>query len=77
MIAVVNFTPVQRDGYRIGVPQRGAYLELLNSDAEVYGGANVGNGGIVFDRADRRARLPAVAAADAAGAVVPVLKPRG
>jgi 1,4-alpha-glucan branching enzyme len=48
VIAVMNFTPVQRDGYRIGVPQAGAYLELLNSDAEVYGGANVGNGGVVF-----------------------------
>jgi 1,4-alpha-glucan branching enzyme len=48
VIAVINFTPVQRDGYRIGVPQPGGYLELLNSDAEVYGGENVGNGGMVF-----------------------------
>ena len=48
VVAVMNFTPVQRDGYRIGVPDAGAYAELLNSDAEVYGGANVGNGGIVF-----------------------------
>jgi len=30
------------------VPDAGAYAGLLNSDAEVYGGANVGNGGIVF-----------------------------
>jgi 1,4-alpha-glucan branching enzyme len=48
VIAVINFTPVQRDGYLIGVPQPGGYLELLNSDAEVYGGENVGNGGMVF-----------------------------
>ena len=47
VIAVLNFTPVQRDGYRIGVPQPGAYTELLNSDAEIYGGCNVGNGGVV------------------------------
>jgi 1,4-alpha-glucan branching enzyme len=48
VIAVINFTPVQRDGYLIGVPQPGGYLELLNSDAEVYGGENVGNRGMVF-----------------------------
>jgi 1,4-alpha-glucan branching enzyme len=48
VIAVINFTPVQRDGYRIGVPASGGYLELLNSDAEVYGGGNVGNAGLVF-----------------------------
>ncbi len=47
IIAVLNFTPVQRDGYRIGVPDAGTYRELLNSDGEVYGGCNVGNGGIV------------------------------
>ena len=45
VIAVLNFTPVHRDGYVIGVPQPGAYTELLNSDAGVYGGGNVGNGG--------------------------------
>jgi 1,4-alpha-glucan branching enzyme len=47
VVAVLNFTPVQRDGYRIGVPEPGAYAELVNSDAEIYGGCNVGNGGIV------------------------------
>ena len=48
VIAVLNFTPVPRDGYRIGVPRAGAYIELLNSDAEAYGGGNLGNGGTVF-----------------------------
>jgi 1,4-alpha-glucan branching enzyme len=47
VIAVVNFTPVPRRGYRVGVPQRGSYQELLNSDADVYGGSNIGNDGIV------------------------------
>jgi 1,4-alpha-glucan branching enzyme len=47
LVAVLNFTPVQRDGYRIGVPDPGTYRELLNSDGEVYGGCNVGNGGTV------------------------------
>jgi 1,4-alpha-glucan branching enzyme len=48
LVAVVNFTPVPRDGYRIGVPAPGAYLELVNSDSAVYGGSNLGNAGVVF-----------------------------
>ena len=47
MVAVLNFTPVPRDSYRIGVPEAGAYAELVNSDAGFYGGGNVGNGGAV------------------------------
>ena len=47
-VIVVNFTPVPREGYRIGVPKPGPYIELVNSDAEAYGGSNVGNGGVVF-----------------------------
>jgi 1,4-alpha-glucan branching enzyme len=48
VVAVLSFTPVPRDGYRIGVPFAGAYEELINSDAEVYGGGNLGNAGAVF-----------------------------
>ena len=48
VVAIVNFTPVPRDGYRIGVPHAGAYVELMNSDAEFYGGGNLGNAGVVF-----------------------------
>jgi 1,4-alpha-glucan branching enzyme len=48
VVAIVNFTPVPRDGYRIGVPEPGSYIELLNSDSEIYAGSNVGNGGVVF-----------------------------
>jgi 1,4-alpha-glucan branching enzyme len=47
VVAVVNFTPVPWQHYRIGVPTPGAYSERLNSDAEVYGGSNVGNQGVV------------------------------
>jgi 1,4-alpha-glucan branching enzyme len=43
--AVFNFTPVPREGYRIGVPAPGFYREAMNSDAEVYSGTNVGNNG--------------------------------
>jgi 1,4-alpha-glucan branching enzyme len=48
VVAIVNFTPVPRDGYRIGVPAAGPYLEVVNSDGDAYGGSNVGNGGVVF-----------------------------
>jgi 1,4-alpha-glucan branching enzyme len=47
LVAVLNFTPVPREGYRIGVPDAPAYTELINSDAAFYGGGNVGNGGTV------------------------------
>ncbi len=44
---VVNATPVVRYDYRLGVPESGFYRELINSDAETYGGSNVGNlGGV-------------------------------
>jgi 1,4-alpha-glucan branching enzyme len=44
MVIALNFTPIPRTGYRIGVPRDGAYLEVLNSDSEYYGGSNMGNG---------------------------------
>jgi len=47
VVAVLNFTPVPRKSYRIGVPTEGEYAELLNSDAACYGGGNIGNGGAV------------------------------
>src|SRR5262249_32254630 len=34
-------------GYRFGVPRRSAYLEIINTDAEVYGGSGMGNTGRV------------------------------
>jgi len=47
LVCACNFTPVPRMDYRIGVPVARAYRELLNTDAEVYGGSNLGNGGLV------------------------------
>jgi 1,4-alpha-glucan branching enzyme len=43
-IVALNFTPVPRHGYRIGVPEPGGYRELVNSDSGYYGGSDVGNG---------------------------------
>ncbi|MEM1440904.1 MAG: 1,4-alpha-glucan branching protein GlgB [Verrucomicrobiota bacterium] len=45
IVVAVNATPVPREGYRLGVPEAGFYEEILNSDSELYGGANVGSGG--------------------------------
>jgi len=47
VLAAFNFTPVPRHGYRLGVPEGGFWREILNSDADVYGGGGQGNlGGV-------------------------------
>ena len=43
LVLVCNFTPVPRHGYRLGVPHAGEYYELLNSDADRYGGSGLEN----------------------------------
>ncbi|MFC3692820.1 1,4-alpha-glucan branching protein GlgB [Chenggangzhangella methanolivorans] len=45
VLVVANMTPVPRHGYRIGVPKAGWWSEIINTDAGLYGGSNVGNGG--------------------------------
>ena len=45
LVFAFNFTPVPRMNYRIGAPRLGFYKELINSDADAYGGSNVGLGG--------------------------------
>ena len=45
---IINFTPVPRHGYTVGVPENCFYREIFNSDAGVYGGGNVGNMGGVM-----------------------------
>ncbi len=44
-VFVCNLTPEPHEGYRIGVPEACWYEEVLNSDAGIYGGSNMGNGG--------------------------------
>jgi 1,4-alpha-glucan branching enzyme len=47
LVVVCNFTPQVRRGYRVGVPRVGFWREVLNSDAELYGGSGTGNlGGV-------------------------------
>lgn len=45
LVIACNFTPIPRENYRVGVPEAGFYDELINSDADIYGGGNVGNYG--------------------------------
>lgn len=45
IIAICNFTPEVRHNYRIGVPSKGSYIEVFNSDAESFGGSGVENTG--------------------------------
>jgi len=44
VIVLLNFTPVPRVAYRVGVPHKGSYREIFNSDSHYYGGSNMGNG---------------------------------
>jgi 1,4-alpha-glucan branching enzyme len=48
VLVACNFTPVPRHDYAIGVPVGGPWRELLNTDAEIYGGSNLGNAGQVW-----------------------------
>ncbi len=48
LVIALNFTPVLRTGYRLGVPENGFYKELLNSDSNIYWGSNMGNAGGVY-----------------------------
>jgi 1,4-alpha-glucan branching enzyme len=43
VLCAFNFTPVPREGYRVGVPVKGLYEQIFNSDSEYYGGSNMGN----------------------------------
>ena len=47
LVFVCNFTPTPHKKYRIGMPEPGLHHEIFNSDAEIYGGSNMGNGGYV------------------------------
>jgi len=44
-VVIVNFTPQVYTDYRVKVPLAGAWREVLNTDAAIYGGSDVGNAG--------------------------------
>ncbi len=67
-LVILNFTPVPRSGYRIGVPASGAYREIFNSDSAYYGGSNVGNLGNIAS-----AQMPWMGFADSIAITLPPL----
>ena len=50
LVFVCNFTPQPHMTYRLGFPEAGVHQEIFNSDAEIFGGSNMGNGGAVNAR---------------------------
>lgn len=58
ILAVCNFTPVPRYHYHLGVPYGGTWTEVLNSDAEIYGGSGMGNLGEVYAHPTERFGRP-------------------
>jgi 1,4-alpha-glucan branching enzyme len=50
VVCLANLSPVPREGYRIGLPEAGRWVEALNTDSTFYGGSGVGNlGAVVAD----------------------------
>jgi len=47
VVCVANLSPVPREGYRVGLPRGGRWLEVLNTDAHEYAGSGMGNDGAV------------------------------
>jgi 1,4-alpha-glucan branching enzyme len=64
LICLFNFTPVPREAYRIGLPAAGPYREILNTDAALYGGGNMGNAGAVMAVAEPWRDRPCSAGVD-------------
>lgn len=54
LLFTFNMTPVVRENYVFGVPDKGYYREILNSDAEDYGGSGIGNYGGVNSQNQNR-----------------------
>jgi 1,4-alpha-glucan branching enzyme len=51
VVCICNLSPVPREGYRVGLPRPGSWAEVLNTDADAYGGASIGNMGAVESEA--------------------------
>jgi 1,4-alpha-glucan branching enzyme len=52
VLSISNFTPVPREGYRLGVPEAGEWRPLINTDASCYGGSGYSNGHDTTARSD-------------------------
>ena len=49
VIVISNFTAKKQEGYRIGVPESGSYVEVFNTDAKEYGGKGITNSEMVAE----------------------------
>ncbi|MBK5255526.1 MAG: 1,4-alpha-glucan branching protein GlgB [Vicinamibacteria bacterium] len=58
VVCVANLSPVPRHDFRVGLPREGRWREILNTDASIYGGSNLGNAGGVDAVADPFHGLP-------------------
>ncbi|WP_434676748.1 1,4-alpha-glucan branching protein GlgB [Pseudomonas sp. R1-18] len=76
LLVVANLTPVPREGYRVGVPFEGTWVELLNSDAESYAGSNMGNGGGVHTEPEKAHGMPVSVSLSLPPLAVLILKPK-
>jgi 1,4-alpha-glucan branching enzyme len=77
VVVVCNFTPVPREGYRLGVPRGGWYEEIFNSDSTFYSGSNMGNApGIEADDMSSHGR-PASICITLPPLATTVFKPKG
>ena len=74
-VFVCNFTPLPHLHYRIGLPEAGGYQEIFNSDAGIFGGSNLGNGGWVNAEATSSHGRPASAEVIVPPLGVVVLRP--
>jgi 1,4-alpha-glucan branching enzyme len=61
LACVANFSAIPHEGYRLGLPRAGRWDEIVNTDAEIYGGSGVGNLGAVEATAEPWHGLPASA----------------
>jgi 1,4-alpha-glucan branching enzyme len=59
IIVVLNFTPVIRDNYRIGVPEEGNYEIIFNSDSSYYSGSDAGSDSVIHAEASAWMNRPA------------------
>ncbi len=57
IVVICNFSGVPVHGYELDLPEHGAWHEILNTDAQAYGGSGVGNMGIVHTDENRRASM--------------------
>jgi len=76
LVFVCNFTPVPRHTYRVGVPEEGFYEEIFNTDASMFGGSNLGNGGMVSSEGVPDHGRPYSVSLTLPPSAVVVLKPR-